>query len=276
MTAATFNINEASKACGLSPSVLRIWELRYNWPSPRRKANGYRAYSHHQIEELKRIAELVKNGMPISQLIIDGLPRWPTDQVRRRTPQGLKHARLLPRPAGHLEGRLQGEIVDALEKRLSSVVKELLQRAMWSVRPQDELVTALAPVLIGLRELAADERALPDEIEVRRLVAERCQQLLRRFRSTPGSVRVQPATPDDTALAALIALALNQRGTPAAVWQPGGAPAHGPLIVAGVGDGTAPLRIRRITDLPGHHGESLNDLLTAGYGAPTPVLTSAN
>src|SRR5580692_6884735 len=74
----SLNINEASKACGLSPSVLRIWELRYGWPNPKRKPNGYRAYNQHQIQELKRVADLVKRGTPISTLIIDGLPRWPT------------------------------------------------------------------------------------------------------------------------------------------------------------------------------------------------------
>ena len=56
------NINEASQACGLSPSVLRIWELRYGWPNPRRKANGYRSYSPHLVEDLKRIAKLIEEG----------------------------------------------------------------------------------------------------------------------------------------------------------------------------------------------------------------------
>lgn len=103
MSANNLNINEASKACGLSPSVLRIWELRYGWPNPKRKPNGYRAYNQHQIQELKRVADLVKRGTPISALIIDGLPRWPTDQAIKRSPLGLTKSRALEKPAGVLE-----------------------------------------------------------------------------------------------------------------------------------------------------------------------------
>ncbi len=73
-----FNIKEASHATGLTPSVLRIWELRYGWPKPKRKANGYRTYQRHQIEDLRRIASLVKAGQSISSLIQEnGLPHWP-------------------------------------------------------------------------------------------------------------------------------------------------------------------------------------------------------
>ena len=115
MNTSQMNINEASKACGLSPSVLRIWELRYGWPNPKRKANGYRAYNQHQVQELKRVSDLVKRGTPISALIIDGLPRWPTDQAIKRTPMGLTKARAIEKPAGVLEAKLQDELIEALE-----------------------------------------------------------------------------------------------------------------------------------------------------------------
>src|SRR6187399_203758 len=82
----TMNINEASKLCGLSPSVLRIWELRYGWPNPKRKPNGYRAYTMHQVQELKRMGELVKAGVPVSSLIVEGLPRWPATHAHAAGP----------------------------------------------------------------------------------------------------------------------------------------------------------------------------------------------
>src|SRR4051812_44623865 len=82
-SADALNIKDTSKLTGLSPSVLRIWELRYGWPNPKRKSNGYRTYQPHQVDELKRVAGFVKDGVPISRLIVDGLPRWPTADMSR-------------------------------------------------------------------------------------------------------------------------------------------------------------------------------------------------
>ena len=32
-------IHQVAEATGLTPSLLRIWESRYGWPTPRRLAN---------------------------------------------------------------------------------------------------------------------------------------------------------------------------------------------------------------------------------------------
>ena len=72
MTNLQFNITEASKLCGLSASVLRIWELRYKWPKPARKANGYRTYGATIIKDLQWAAGRIADGKAISELIIDG------------------------------------------------------------------------------------------------------------------------------------------------------------------------------------------------------------
>ena len=66
------DITEASKLCGISPSVLRIWELRYKWPKPARKSNGYRVYESAIIEDLKWVAGRIADGKVIGELICDG------------------------------------------------------------------------------------------------------------------------------------------------------------------------------------------------------------
>ena len=57
-----FSIHDAAAASGLTPSVIRVWEERYGWPPPKRHRNGYRAFALHEIDELKKVAALVKNG----------------------------------------------------------------------------------------------------------------------------------------------------------------------------------------------------------------------
>lgn len=71
---------------GLSPGVIRMWEARYGWPHPRRLPNGYRVYTPAQVEELRRVCQVVRAGTPIRQLIdADGNLALPRDPARRPT-----------------------------------------------------------------------------------------------------------------------------------------------------------------------------------------------
>lgn len=282
-TKATMNINEASKACGLSPSVLRIWELRYGWPSPKRKSNGYRAYNQHQVGELRRIAELVKLGTSISALIIDGLPRWPADNTHKRVVTGLPKTRALKRPPGVMEAKIQEELIDSLERRHATHVLELIQRAAWSVRPDDEVVTSLVPTMMGLEEMVIAERPLAEDAQVRKLSLDRSSQLLRRYRTDSPALWVVPAQPGDVALASLVALILNQRGRSTQLWlDAANRPTGMPYLFAGLSlTSTLAQNDRRYAgritatgggkDTNGKDLLSLNDLLAAAAVLPVPL-----
>lgn len=228
------NINEASKMCGLSPSVLRIWELRYGWPAPKRKPNGYRAYSMVQVEELRRMSELVKSGLPVSSLIVDGLPRWPATNIHTAGPVRLPMTRQVTTNCP--SAKLVCDLVDALETRRGSIVREVLQRSMWSLRPREEVRWMLAPALLGLAELVRAERPLPEAAEIRELVRERGLQLLRQIRPPADAMWVVAANEDAHALAVAVALLLNQRGHGARYWYGVEIPNDGPLLVVGDGD----------------------------------------
>jgi DNA-binding transcriptional MerR regulator len=255
-----YNINQAGRACGVTPSVLRIWELRYGWPSPKRNPNGYRAYSQYQVQLLRRVVELVKNGAPISTIIIDGKPRLLSLPARRRPPRGLHQARELPQPTGVMEVKLRQDLIEALEKGLAGLVKELLQRAFWQVHPKDEVLTALAPTLIGLAELIQDKRPLTEDADLRRLIKDRCLQHLHRFPTTVPEIWVVPATADDQALAALAALILNQGGHEAQIWSQPATPTGRILLVADRDFPTYP-GAERLSAVGGTNMKSLMDLL---------------
>lgn len=234
-SAPMLNINEASKLCGLSPSVLRIWEVRYGWPLPKRKPNGYRAYSLVQVEELKRAAALVKNGIPISMLIVDGLPRWPTCGPAAVGPLRLVQARAC---LEHVSSELAEELIEAFETRRGSRVIELLQRAILALRPREELAAALVPALVALGELARADRLVPEASEIRSQIHERAIQLLRAYRPGPEAEWVVAANDDSHALAAVVAVLLNQQGRPARYWSGTELPDQGRILVVGDGDCT--------------------------------------
>ena len=71
MTEKRFDIKETAKQTGISANVLRIWELRYGWPKPDRKANGYRLYKETLIQDLQWVVTMVAAGKTMRELIDD-------------------------------------------------------------------------------------------------------------------------------------------------------------------------------------------------------------
>jgi DNA-binding transcriptional MerR regulator len=212
------NINEASKSCGLSPSVLRIWEARYGWPQPQRRPNGYRVYAKDQVADLQRVADLVRCGMPISTILIDGQPKWPAELVRPPKPRATPRARMLPPPTDRMAAQLQREVLDALETGRGSLAMGVLQRAGITIRPAQEPLAVLVPLLIGLYELRQNERSPAEDVQLEAALATRAQQLLRQFRPAGAPVLIVPASLQDHALAAVTALMLAQQGINAQPW----------------------------------------------------------
>lgn len=255
------NINDASKACGLSPSVLRIWELRYGWPSPRRRANGYRAYTSHQVQELKRVAQLVKTGTPISQIIIDGLPRWPADTSTPQPPRGLPRTKSLPRSKQSAVARMQDEVIEALDTRNALGAQERLQRAVWQLRPADEPAAVLVPIVVAVAEARANGRPFDEEAALIAGVRTRVQQIMRMMKQPSAGLKVVPLGDEFThSKAQLVSLILNQRVQNAA-YSPT-RPTDGSAWI-GVGDGDATGAVGHVTALGGEGMVALGDLLDA-------------
>lgn len=67
-TAQAYEIGEVARITGLSPTRLRAWERRYELIRPRRRPNGYRAYSADQVALLRVFARLVEEGGRIGDL----------------------------------------------------------------------------------------------------------------------------------------------------------------------------------------------------------------
>jgi DNA-binding transcriptional MerR regulator len=240
--------------------VLRIWELRYGWPNPRRRANGYRAYTAHQVQELKRVAQLVKTGTSISQMIIDGLPRFPADNTVPQLPRGLPRTKALPRSRDARIAETQEAVIEALDTRNAPAAQERLQRAVWSLRPADEPAAALVPMLCGVAEARANGRPFAEEPALLAAVRTRAQQILRMMKQSPSAMQVV-AVGDELShvTAQLAALILNQRCVLAA-YAPA-KPASGTWIA--VGEGDAPGAAGHITVFGGEGQLAIADLLDA-------------
>lgn len=79
------SIAKVSQCTGLSEAVLRAWESRYGWPRPLRGENGYRQYPGSLIAVLQRVAEEVRGGRAIGDLLRD--PAWQAIMESGRLPE---------------------------------------------------------------------------------------------------------------------------------------------------------------------------------------------
>jgi MerR family transcriptional regulator, light-induced transcriptional regulator len=63
------SISAVERETGLSKDTLRVWERRYNFPSPRRDEFGERSYPPDQVEKLRLIKGLMDHGHRPGKLV---------------------------------------------------------------------------------------------------------------------------------------------------------------------------------------------------------------
>jgi len=141
----TFTVTEAAKAAGLSDSVLRMWELRYDWPKPKRQPNGYRAYTHAQVEQLKDVAAAVKAGAYVGDLLRTGFPiiprpPKPKDQLQETIEDLHRQVALLREVVMMDPGRRFSDLGEHL-------VRVALERSRASQSYLDRLKATLGPAM---------------------------------------------------------------------------------------------------------------------------------
>jgi len=130
-----FTVSDVSKITGLSPSVLRIWEMRYHYPNPARNANGYRHYSVHHVETLKRLKALTDRGVHIGDLIRDGVPTFPTEQVIPQRGTVIAFT-TIPQPVTIRGQVIRRELEDAIRTRNLARIR-MAQQLVPTIHPVD-------------------------------------------------------------------------------------------------------------------------------------------
>lgn len=138
-----YDVHTTSKMTGILSSTLRVWEERYGWPKPQRMPNGYRTYSAFDVEQIRRVAELVHAGTPVSKVIVDGMPRLPAENGPAR-PATL--ARAIPPPASDSGRAARAKVDAAIDARDVGALCALVV-AGARLRPADRLHGVYVPAL---------------------------------------------------------------------------------------------------------------------------------
>lgn len=69
--AAEYSIAAVSKLTGVGCHALRVWERRYGFPVPRRSESGHRRFGADQVETLVLVAERLRHGRSIGDVMAD-------------------------------------------------------------------------------------------------------------------------------------------------------------------------------------------------------------
>ena len=62
-------IKDLAERTGIAPGTIRMWEQRYGFPEPDRTPAGYRRYTEHDADALKRVTAFRKQGLSIPAAI---------------------------------------------------------------------------------------------------------------------------------------------------------------------------------------------------------------
>jgi DNA-binding transcriptional MerR regulator len=66
----TLRIRTIARLTGIREATLRAWERRYGFPRPHRsEGNNYRAYTREEVENIRRVAKLIADGLSVSEAI---------------------------------------------------------------------------------------------------------------------------------------------------------------------------------------------------------------
>ena len=84
----TYSIQQVADITGLSKQVIRKWEERYGIVNPKRLDNGYRIYSHKEVNILLYVKSLVEKGQTVKQAALhinkeEMLPSMNSEQMLR-------------------------------------------------------------------------------------------------------------------------------------------------------------------------------------------------
>jgi DNA-binding transcriptional MerR regulator len=141
-----YSIKAITSLTGLTAETLRAWERRYDCVAPKRSGNGRRSYSQTDLEKLKLLVNLTRNGHSISKIA-----NLSCEQLRQFEIQNSQHD-----DQHHVN--LFNQVIEALECYRIESCEQLLKRVLIASEPLDYARDVLLPLLRKIGELWHDEK----------------------------------------------------------------------------------------------------------------------
>lgn len=133
-----------SKMTGLSTHTLRMWEKRYAAVVPHRTDAGGRLYTDADVERLRLLHRLVREGHAIG-----GIAKLPNPELRLMAATSPVVA---TEPSSQHLPELRARVMRAIEKLRIDEAERLLSRAALGTEPGEFLTAVVAPILVEIGE----------------------------------------------------------------------------------------------------------------------------
>ncbi|PTL81716.1 MerR family transcriptional regulator [Vitiosangium sp. GDMCC 1.1324] len=182
----TLRIRTIARLTGIREATLRAWERRYGFPRPHRNESNYRVYTRDEVEDIRRVARLISEGLTVSEAIA---------QVRTL-------------PVGELP------VHERLEERFWSAVRGLdgdaADRVLGEAQASMDALASCDDFLLPLLREMGQRLDIAQEHLGSALIRQRLRALLLAEDSSPDGPRVVLACPErDMHEGGLLALGLH-------------------------------------------------------------------
>jgi MerR family transcriptional regulator, light-induced transcriptional regulator len=198
MADAALRIGEVSRRAGVSPELLRAWERRYGLLRPTRSNGGLRLYSLADVERVRRMRELLAEGLAAAEaaaLVLEG------------SPSGVAAAQVA------LPDAMAADLSDALDQFDEPRAEEVLDRLLALVTLDTLLGDVILPYLADLGDRwQRGEASVAQEHFASSLLRGRLLGLARGWGGGVGPRALLACLPDERHDLGLIAFGLALRG----------------------------------------------------------------
>lgn len=192
-------IHAVSRATGVSPHSLRIWERRYGTMASRRSAAGYRLYTSEDLERIRLIKDLLDAGHSIGDVAALGVAELLAVRARGRpmpepTPAVVPAAEDDLRDTGLAAARTR--FLAAVERLDPMDAERVLATAGLAVEPLTLVRELVSPLLQEVGERWRDGRfSIAQEHAASAAVRAHLGELLRAARPSPSAALFVCTTP---------------------------------------------------------------------------------
>ena len=148
-----YNIGVVSRMTGIPENTLRMWERRYNFPTPTRTDGGHRLYSPQQVERVRWVKQRIDQGMQTRNAIQALEQSEATDQLVDVTP-GLDLSTSSARSGESIREQLFDALVALDKQQVELIIGDAL--AVHSL--EHLLLAVIAPTFTAIGQAWEEER----------------------------------------------------------------------------------------------------------------------
>ena len=144
----TFSVKAVVKLTGINENTLRGWERRYGAITPERDQDGKRSYSSKEVERIKILWALVKEGHAIGKIA-----NYPTVKLKKLLKTSLSPAAPDLNATSLKNQLLLNEMIKALRSFNLESLNQVLQKARFELSSKDIVFNLVRPLMEQVGQL---------------------------------------------------------------------------------------------------------------------------